>query len=136
MSDFTPKVIHHPGVEGPLREQTLDEYLAPLTSDHLARRQLSELRRMATEGKQAEAKLALAQEELTELRGRWHTQETQESKPISEPSTDLVPPPAGPFVFPKVPCPYCDKVTSTSPGAWKMHMNSKHRDQVFQSPPV
>jgi hypothetical protein len=140
MLDFTPKLINHPGVSGPLREQTLDEFLTPLAADHLARRQLAELRRMATDGKKAASQLMdlldrnkALEAEVTQLKGRWHTQAAtglMESGP-DQPEACA---PVSTMDPAKLHCPYCSKDISMLPGPWKLHMMRKHPDKAFVSP--
>ena len=68
MSDTTPKIQEFPGIPGKLREATLDEYMIPLTPDHLARRQLADLRQAALDGAKAQAALIKLLEENNQLK--------------------------------------------------------------------
>lgn len=68
MIDNTPKVQEFPGIPGKLKEASLDEYMIPLSADHLARRQLADLRQAALDGSRAQAALIKLLEENNELK--------------------------------------------------------------------
>lgn len=127
----TPKIIQVPGIPMDLKETTLDEYMVPLPGNHLARRQLSELRQMALDGARAVAEVLRLSAENRELRERI-TPEPDSPTPPPEPTTPEPSPDPEPAVeIPEetnlhAPCPTCGKAVSTLPGPWAGHMKRAH----------
>ena len=128
MANTDPMFIEHPGA-GKLRSMTLDEWVGQLIPEHPARAELAAIRAKALDGAKAMAQvLDLLEQnkrlaaELESVRALTPRNETQ----MSNLGTELLV---------KVACPYCQRMTSVRPGAWKSHMLNKHADQVYVDPP-
>jgi len=129
-----PRITEHPGA-GRIREQTLDEYMAALPEDHLAREQLAEIRAMSLTGMKAINELVDANQKVRELEEKMRAI----SKPPEAPSGNALPPPTIPSagsIHPRAQCPYCQKQISTVKGPWAAHMRLKHSDRQFAPAPV
>jgi hypothetical protein len=138
-----PRITEHPGA-GRIREQTLDEYLAVLPADHLAREELSDIRAMALSGMKAINELVETNKKLRELETKLLAGEPvpsadktaaqlyQESTP-EKPLNSLAAKRSVPGLA-KISCPYCTKPINPNPGPWAAHMKMKHMDQPFLHP--
>jgi len=96
-----PKIIEVPGIPGKLQEMTLDQYLSALSADHLARKQLDEIRGQALKAVEFSSQLLAANQKIMELQNKLifgaagaPGAKVQETPDVPF-STKLVPPPGG-----------------------------------------
>ncbi len=155
-----PKLIEVPGIPGKLREQTLDEFLAVLTPDHLARQQLNEIRNQALKSVELSTQLMQANEKVLELQSSLMLQRsasiavqpeptprpltTQEVYAVHKVIAEITEPPPVPALttetnprygpFPKAECPSCKQMVSTSPVGWAAHQRKAHPDHKAPRP--
>jgi hypothetical protein len=131
-----PKLMDHPGVPGKVREQHLDEYMQALSSDHLAREELADIRAMALSGMKAINELVFANEKIRDLEKRIAelSPPVLPSSPAQAQELDL-PEVGSPEhnaqyeaggKFARVKCPHCTELVSTNPFAWHKHQKDKH----------
>ena len=113
-----PKSINVPGIDTPLREQTLAEYCQMVPSDHLINVELRELLSRARRLNELEHK-------LKEIEARAQ----EESMASAGPGASLPQKVLAPYdPKRKVPCRYCQKPISVGVGYWKNHLKSAHPD--------
>lgn len=124
MPDYTPKIIEVPGIPGPLREQTLDEFMSPLALDHLARKELMALRERALETVDLANKLAQVQTRVIELQEKLIGLSAPAPVPTPTPTPLEAPLVAEPDPWPKEPCAVCGKLISSAPGPKASHMKT------------
>ncbi len=150
MSNTDPMTIEIPGIPGKLRSQTLDEYIGLLIPEHPARAELAQIRALALEGMKSTHKLAEALAKISELETKLATVAVPTPIYQTAPQTAGMPLPYQPVTlsqgttteppkstWPKAPCPYCNRLTSTCPGPWAAHMVLKHPDKpVPHAPPA
>jgi len=135
-----PKTITVPGIPGPLREQSLDEFLSVLTPDHLARQQLNEIRAQALKSVELSTQLMQANEKILELQNKLMAPVPVVKEYLPDPN--LIPSPPQPTAdprsgpFPKVECPHCKKLVSSSPAGWSAHQRNAHPDNQAPRPQV
>jgi hypothetical protein len=126
-----PKTFNVPGIDTPLREQTLAEYvLAIPDKTHLVHRELAELQRSALRLAQLEAELELIRQENQRFLIELETVKAQKAapRPIVLPSPAPKPPT-------KAACPLCNNQISTHYPAWARHMTLKHNLNKDSWPP-
>ena len=64
---YEPRVMDVPGFDTPLKEASLEEFMSALPIDHMAQKQLSDLRRLAMDGAKATSELLEALKKIREL---------------------------------------------------------------------
>jgi hypothetical protein len=138
-----PRIMEIPGIPGKVQEMTLDQYMGALNPDHLARRQLEQIRSTALEAMGTTQKLLRALEKVGELEAQIEIlKKNRIDDCVNQPVVEAPPPVAAelyrqigkqagsPFApggkFPRVKCPNCEKDVSTSPGAWHSHQKNSH----------
>ncbi len=135
---YEPRVMDVPGFDTPLKEASLEEFMSALPIDHMAQKQLSDLRRLAMDGAKATSELLEALKKIRELEGQLAllTAQSVPNQWVSvSPGTEPVKP-EGVFVKAmagKLPCPHCNKLISTLPGPWARHMNFAHPQLMDQN---
>lgn len=137
-----PKIIDHPGA-GKIQEMTLDQYLGLLSPDHLARKQLDEIRAQALKAVEISTQLMQANEKIMDLQNKLILGIAPQSIIAPQPpvyhigdppmhatgltvpiSTDLVPPP-DPSDFT---CKICNRQLNSLIGLQR-HLHSKHQQE-------
>lgn len=63
----TPKILNYPGIDQPLREQTLAEFVMVLDEGHLVRRELRELQRRSAEAARLSSENVTLTQRISEL---------------------------------------------------------------------
>lgn len=133
----TPRTLTVPGIPEPIREQTLEEYVALLSTDHYAREQFTELQKMSLEGARYREQALNLLGEVTDLKAQLETLNHQTGLLVDEvneiPNLTQVPEletpnplPEALLEKPKAPCPTCGKPISILPGPWAAHMSKEH----------
>ena len=120
---YEPRVMDVPGFDTPLKEASLEEFMSALPIDHMAQKQLSDLRRLAMDGAKSTSELLEALKKIRELEGQLSLLTAQPMDPhpaIHMPSYHAT------EKAPKAQCPHCNKLISTLPGPWARHMNFAH----------
>jgi len=97
-----PRITEHPGA-GRIREQTLDEYLAALPEDHLAREQLAEIRAMALSGMKAINELVESNKKVRELEAHMADLESPKALPPLHTPTVIKSDPENKVTLPDMP---------------------------------
>lgn len=132
-----PKIIEVPGIPGKLQEQTLDQFLSVLAPDHLARKQLDEIRNQALRSVELSTQLMQANDRVLALQAQLMKPAPELHAPQNKyvPAPDLValnpvaepaPPAEKAPAYPKKECPVCHAQVSTMPGPWAAHQK-KHQ---------
>ncbi len=122
-----PKVIEVPGIPMPLREMSLDEYMAALPNPHYARTELAEIRANALKSIEYANQLMVANAKVLELqRALLEAGDIIKDIPGIPPEIAAIAPEPSASPWPKVSCPTCNKLVSSSPGAWASHQKGKH----------
>lgn len=135
-----PKVINAPGIDTPLREQTLAEYVLAIPDpNHLVRRELAELQRGYFEATQLRSENAKLRVEVDELRLTKGTviQLTPPQVVMSAKVDRQAVAEAGSKVGltpNKVMCPLCAKEVSPLKGPWAAHFKHKHPGEPIPNP--
>ncbi len=121
---YEPRVMDVPGFDTPLKEASLEEFMSALPIDHMAQKQLSDLRRLAMDGAKATSELLEALKKIRELEGQLSLLTAQphpmDTHPASTTSVRSM------TTSVKAQCPHCSKLISTLPGPWARHMNFAH----------
>jgi hypothetical protein len=130
-----PKLIEVPGIPGKLQEMSLEQYMAALSPDHYARKQLEEIRGQALKAVELSTQLMAANQKIIDLQAKLDA---------PSPKIALAPPAAtaaakpdartGPWA--KIPCPTCGKLVTSSPGGWASHQRNAHPDNMAPKPVV
>jgi hypothetical protein len=139
-----PKIVDHPGA-GKIQEMTLDQYLSVLSPDHLARKQLDEIRSQALKAVELSTQLMAANEKVIALQGQLIAPSVVAPNIYTgdPPKTFIIDPLAPlpsdlPVVtkpqIPKAACPLCGKLISVSPGPWASHQRNQHADNPAPNP--
>lgn len=139
-----PKTINVPGIDQPLREQTLAEFVMAVDENHLVRRELRELQNRAFRLSQLEEEYKSVSRQLEDMKGAFKAAQDEiatlragaAGTPMIQPAD--IPNIAGTVPIgstQKVPCPFCGKLTSASPGPWASHMRAKHNLVGKDCPP-
>ncbi len=134
---FEPKVIDHPGA-GKIQEMSLDQYLGLLSPDHLARKQLDEIRSQALKAVEISTQLMQANEKIMDLQNKLilgaQVQPIIAPSPTGYSTGDPVPPPnitvchsSPPPADPsKFVCEVCGKALNSITGLQR-HLQFKHQ---------
>ena len=121
-----------PGFDTPLKEASLEEFMSALPIDHMAQKQLSDLRRLAMDGAKATSELLEALKKIRELEGQLALLTAQPPPMDMHPA--ITPSVRSMTTSVKAQCPHCSKLISTLPGPWARHMNFAHPElQVTHS---
>jgi hypothetical protein len=130
-----PKLIEVPGIPGKLQEMSLEQYMAALSPDHYARKQLEEIRAQALKAVELSTQLMAANEKIAQLQAKLFaydlkiTLDTPAATAAAKPDART-----GPWA--KVPCPTCGKLVTSSPGGWASHQRNAHPDNMAPKPVV
>ena len=141
---YEPRVMDVPGFDTPLKEASLEEFMSALPIDHMAQKQLSDLRRLAMDGAKATSELLEALKKIRELEVRDHERAKEVEKllwqvgdlqnKLNEVPTYIEEPEPEKTKAPKAQCPHCSKLISTLPGPWARHMNFAHPNHDQATP--
>lgn len=124
-----PKILTVPGIDTPLREQTLAEYCMALPPGHLALRELTELQRRSSEMFRLKRELDQARatiesfddkqmdQHLSSVTAEVPPQTLQAVENLKDPKTDPLK---------KVPCIICGKPIALGKGYWMRHLKTAH----------
>jgi len=138
-----PKLIEVPGIPGKLQEMSLEQYMAALSPDHYARKQLEEIRAQALKAVELSTQLMAANQKIIELQAKLDTQliehlmvKPSTASPVTKENPHSAKPDARTGPWAKVPCPTCGKLVTSSPGGWASHQRNAHPDNIAPKPVV
>ena len=125
-----PKILNYPGIDQPLREQTLAEFVMVLDENHLVRRELRELQRRSAEAARLSAENVTLMNRIKELEADLSIYKIglpQTPAEIANAAAAMLKATPEPHIIEKIPCRLgCGASIARGKSYWSIHLKKKH----------